>query len=213
MEVKVQDVNLETPMPTHFLRITSDREDEVDKQNFLTPIHAPFLRAHWARLDDLPEFVPMDICTPVAPDGTEIQDEEFARGEIPVIHLHADNIQSMPHILMYCYARDAEELLTCMIGPMGKDISKYQGKNLDFDQRQDEWTIAKRIAANYHRSTIKEHIWFIESICNNANDVGMEDDGFWWAVDTARRVLIDAAVCQTRFKPEWDSAEAQAKCT
>lgn len=210
MEVEVHDVNMDSPMPTHFMRMTSERPDESDQQNLLTPVHSAFLRAHWARLGDLPEFQPMDICTPVDADGKEMPDKEFARGEIPIINLHLDNLQSMPHILAYCYTRDAGSLLQCMIGPMAQELEQYHGKPLDFDQRQDEWSISKRIAANYRRSTIKDHIWFIEAICNNANDLGMEDDTFWWTLDTAQRVLMDAAVCQQRFKPEWDKAAAAA---
>jgi hypothetical protein len=146
----VKDINLETPMPSHLMRITSDRKHERDKQNFLTPVHAPFICAHWAKLGRLPEFEPMDICTPVTPNGTEIRDKEYTCGEIPIINLHVNNIQSMPHILVYCYMCNAELLLECMIDPMGKDISKHQGKDLDFEQCNDEWTISKRITANYH---------------------------------------------------------------
>ncbi|KAG8794687.1 hypothetical protein FRC17_008261 [Serendipita sp. 399] len=200
MEVEVQDVDMSAPMPTHMMCVST--ENTTEEENVLVPVHSAFLRANWARLGNLPEFNPMDVCTPVTEKGEELVDDKFARGDLPMIHLQLNNLDTISHLLAYTYQRCPTSLLIQLLGPLLEDLGKYAGKDIDWEQRAREWQISQKIAANYTYPALRTHAWFIHDLVENANIVGMEDSGFWWACDVAMRVCVDAIVCQDRFDDE-----------
>ncbi|KAG8855258.1 hypothetical protein FRB91_002398 [Serendipita sp. 411] len=197
MELEVQDVDMTAPMPTHVMCVSTEKT--TDEENVLVPVHSAFLRANWARLGNLPEFQPMDICTPIKENGEELDQYKFARGDVPLINLQLNNLDTISHLLAYTYQRCPTTLLIQLLGPLLEDLWKYENKDMDWVQRAKEWQISQKIAANYTYPALRTHAWFIHDLVENANIVGMEDQGFWWACDTAMRVVVDAIVCQDRF--------------
>jgi hypothetical protein len=141
----------------------------------------------------------MDICTPITAEGEHLNDCEFARGEVPLINVRVHNLQTMPHIIAYMYQRNPGALLQQLVGPISDPIAKYAEKEQTWEQREAEWIISQKLGANYDAETLRIHSWFIHDLVENANCVGMEDNGFWWAADTAMRIIVDALVVQDRF--------------
>jgi hypothetical protein len=199
MIVDVADTDMDAPMPTHFLRIST--ETSLEEDNLLTPIHAAFMRAHWTRLGGLPEFTPMDICTPVEEStGKPMPQYEFAHGELPMIDLRVHNLQTVPHIISYIYQRDPAWLLQQLIGEDSKEFGqKFAHAEQSWDMREAEWVVGQKIGAQFDRNTLEVHAWFVQDMVENANAFGMEDQGFWWALDSALRIIMDALVLQERF--------------
>jgi len=205
MEVRVDDVPMTSPMPTHFMRVSTAKSQE--EENLLTPIHSAFLRAHCSRLGDLPEFTPMDICTPMDSQGNLMPEAEYASGELPMINLRVHNLETMPHLVAYCYERNPTALIQQLIGNLGLGFENYVCEPLTLDQRQMEWNISQKIASHFDAELIREHAWFIHDLVENANCLGMEDSAFWWAADTSLRVVMDALIVQSRFTSGADDVE------
>ncbi|CAG7846164.1 SubName: Full=Uncharacterized protein {ECO:0000313/EMBL:CCA74531.1} [Serendipita indica DSM 11827] len=201
-EVTVKGVPLDTtPMPTHLVQVWSQTESE-GKHNIISPVHSAFLRASWSRLGGIPEYEPMDICTPVFTDGKEIKPEwEFARGELPFIRMKIDNVVTFGHLLAYTYFRNDKALIRALLGPLAEDLTNFVGQEIDFEQRRREWAMSLKMAANYTYPVLRAHAWFIRDLAENGNCVGMEGRNFWWVLDACLRVVLDAIVAQERFEP------------
>jgi hypothetical protein len=197
MEVRVENVPMDSPMPTHFMRVSTAESEELD--NLLTPIHSTYLRGHWARMNNLPAFTPMDLCTPVNEKGELLPDDEFASGELPMINVRVHNLHTMPHLVAYAYQRNPGGLVEQLVGSLATDFHQYVDKPLSIEQRQMEWRISQQLGALFDEDLIRIHAWFIYDLGENGNCVGMEDPSFWWALDVAMRIIMDALVVQRRF--------------
>lgn len=197
MELRVEDVPMNSPMPTHFMRVTT--RDSQEDENLLTPIHSAFIRSQWSRLGDLPEFTPMDICTPVDDKGEQMPEAEYAAGEVPMINVRVHNLETMPHLVAYCYTQSPTALVEQLVGNLAKGLDEYVSQPLTLDQRQAEWKISQKMGAMFDNELIRTHAWFIHDLVENANCLGMEDPAFWWAADTSLRIVMDALVVQSRF--------------
>lgn len=197
MEVRVDDVPMNSPMPTHFMRVSTRNSQE--EENLLTPIHSAFVRSQWSNLGDLPEFTPMDICTPINDKGEQMPEAEYAGGELPMINVRVHNLQTMPHLVAYCYQQSPTALVEQLIGNLAVGLDDYVNKPLTMEQRKKEWKISQKIGAQFDNELIRVHAWFINDLVENANCLGMEDNGFWWAADTSLRIIMDALIVQSRF--------------
>jgi len=209
MEVRISDVPMDSPMPTHFMRVTTSESEELD--NLLTPIHSTYIRGYWSRMNWLPEFNPMDICTPVNEKGELLPGDEYASGELPMVSVRVDNLHTMPHLVSYCYSQNAGGLVEQLVGNLATDFHQYVCKPLTVEQRKMEWEISQKLAAEFDTELVRIHSWFIYDLAQNGNCVGMDDDRFWWALDTALRIVMDTLVAQERFgwnpppRPEEDN--------
>jgi hypothetical protein len=196
------------------MRVSTHNTEEL--QNLLTPVHSTFLRGHWGRLNNLPEFAPMDICTPVNQKGELLPNDEYASGELPMINVRVHNLETMPHLMAYTYQRKPALLIEQLVGTLATDFLEYVEKPQTIEQRQMEWKISQKIGALFDEDLIRTHAWFIGDLAENANCVGMEDPAFWWALDVSMRIVMDALIVQRRFTSssgnQSDEEESDEEC-
>jgi hypothetical protein len=113
MVLDITDTDMEVLMPTHFLRISTEDSPEEDH---LTPIHGAMMSAHWAGIGNLPKGTIMDICTPVDERTRKpMHEHEFAHGELPIVNVGVNNLETMPEILYYTYHKVPAKLLEQLI--------------------------------------------------------------------------------------------------
>ncbi|KAG8750421.1 hypothetical protein FRC14_000522 [Serendipita sp. 396] len=189
----------QAPLPSHVLAISDTNQDSLER---LVPVHPQFLSAHWAHATGkLPESDGLAVHTADAgseSNGNGIGTIPDATGIVPVVPLQIHNLETFHHILAFTYEQSPVSLIASLTTDVVASIGEYAGMDVGWEQRIQEWRISQILAHHETLENLKEMVWRIHNLVENANVVGMDDEDFWWCCDVAMRIVMDALVAQGR---------------